>query len=99
MANPVLGQLQAEIERTETVIEGAVTLINGINDRIKQAVTQALSNGATSDELAPFADLTTKLGADADNLAAAVQANTPAAPDNPTPPADGGTVSSKKPRM
>lgn len=72
-----------EITATETVIDSAVALINGFQAQLTAAVTAALSNGATSDQLSPVITLGTALKSKADALAAAVTANTPAPPAPP----------------
>lgn len=77
MANPIIDQLTAEVERAKTIEASAITLINGIAARIDAAVQQALQGGATAQELQPLTDLSTSLKAEDDALAAAVQANTP----------------------
>ena len=75
MTNPILTPLAEEITQTRTVIRSAVTLINGIGQRIQAAVETALANGATEAELAPFTELEAALEADRNELAAAVAAN------------------------
>ncbi len=75
---PVLDALQAEVARDVTVMGSATTLINGIAARIQAAVDAAIAGGATSAQLAPVQDEVNQLTAAADQLAAAVQANTPA---------------------
>lgn len=77
MANPVLQQLQQQVEQTTQVIASAVTLINGIADRIQAKVAEALANGATAEELAPITDEIAALKASDQALADAVAANTP----------------------
>jgi len=83
MANPVVGNLKAEVESTIGVIESAIKLISGIVDRIAAAVTAAIANGATEAELQPLNDTLASLRAEKDALAAAVAANQP--PVVPTP--------------
>lgn len=80
MANPVIQQLIDAVTRNKVVVDSAVLLIQGIGDRITDAVNQALANGATAAELAPLTDLVTTLATETDALAAAVAANTPATP-------------------
>ena len=80
MANPSLTDLTAEITNATTVEQSATTLINGIAQRIADAVAAAIANGATAEELAPVADLGKTLQAQSDALQAAITANTPAAP-------------------
>lgn len=75
MSNPVLGDLQAAVDKTEGVMESAVVLINGFAARLQAAIDQALLNGATEAELQPFIDEVAQLNAGADALAAAVASN------------------------
>lgn len=75
----VIDDLTAQVTANTTVVESAITLINGIQGRIDAAVTAAIANGATAEQLAPLADLSTALKSEDDKLAAAVTANTPAA--------------------
>lgn len=76
MPAQVLADLQAAVTRNTDVVNSAVTLINGIAARLKAAVDAALANGATADELKPVTDEVIALNANADALAAAVNANT-----------------------
>lgn len=71
MANE-LADLKAKVAGNTTVIESALTLINGF----KAALDAAIANG----DPAALAALSAELGAEDDKLAAAVAANTPAAP-------------------
>lgn len=70
----------AQVTATDTVIDSAVTLINGIHQMVTDAVTAALANGATAAQLQPVSDALVTLKAKTDALATAVAANTPAAP-------------------
>lgn len=79
MANPVLEELRAQVEVNKQVEGSAVTLINGIADRIAAAVAAAVANGATEAELAPVTDEVAALKASATALSDAVAANTVAA--------------------
>ena len=65
-----LDDLKAQVAANRTISQSALTLINGIADRIKAAGTDPQA----------LADLTASLKSDDDALAAAVAANTPAAP-------------------
>lgn len=76
MANPVLEELRAEIARNDEVDASAVLLIKGIADRITAAVTAAIANGATAEELAPVTEQVAALRKSSDALAAAVAENT-----------------------
>lgn len=75
MTNPILAVLADEVTQTRSVIKSAVTLIDGIRARIDAAVAQAVSNGATETELAPFTELEAALEVDRTELARAVAAN------------------------
>lgn len=74
-----IAQLTAQVNKANTVEKSAQTLIEGIKARIDSAVSAALANGATQEQLQPLSDLGTALDTESDSLAAAVQANTPAA--------------------
>lgn len=76
----VIDDLTAQVTANTTVVESAITLINGIQARIDTAVQAAIGNGATAEQLAPLADLSTALKNEDDKLAAAITTNTPAAP-------------------
>ena len=65
-----LTALTAQVDETDTVIQSAVVLIEGIAAALKAAGTDP----------AKLAELQTNLKTNADALAAAVAANTPAAP-------------------
>jgi hypothetical protein len=68
---PALDDLTAQVTKNEDVEASAVTLINGIAQRLKDAIA--------SNDPAKLTALQTSLSASADALAAAVVANTPAA--------------------
>ena len=68
------------VTKATSVEASAQALIEGFAARLQTAVDAAIANGATADELAPVKDLATALDTESDALAAAVQANTPAAP-------------------
>ena len=74
----VLDDLKAEVENDVTVMGSATKLINGFAARLQAAVDAALANGATAEQLAPVTDEVAALKAGSADLAAAVQANTPA---------------------
>lgn len=65
-----MDELKAQVAANRTVIASALALINGIADRITAAGTDKQA----------LADLASSLKSDDDALAAAVSANTPAAP-------------------
>jgi hypothetical protein len=77
--NPIIAPLAEEVTEATTVMESATILISGFQERINTAVAQALANGATEAELAPFVALEATLEANRVALAAAVAANTPGA--------------------
>lgn len=79
MANPALDDLSAQITQATSVEDSAAALINGISQRITDAVNAAIGNGATADQLKPVSDLGTALKASSDKLQDAITANTPAA--------------------
>lgn len=79
MPNPILADLIAEIERNKAVDDSAILLINGFNTRLDAAVQAALANGATAAELQPVVDAVASFRTSTAALAAAVEANTPAA--------------------
>lgn len=79
MANPSLDALSAQISKATDVETSAEALITGISQRIADAVSAAIANGATADQLKPVSDLGTALDAESDKLQAAITANTPAA--------------------
>ncbi len=68
-----LNALVAQVEAQTTVELSAIALIQGLADELKKAGTDPVA----------IADLTAKLKNSADALAAAITANTPAAPPAP----------------
>jgi hypothetical protein len=78
--NPVIDATIAQVTASDTVIDSATVLIGGIAKMVADAVTAALAGGATAAQLQPVTDVVTVLKAKSDALAAAVAANTPAAP-------------------
>jgi len=80
MANATLDQLAVQVTNITTVADSAIALINGIAARIQAAVDAAVAGGASAADLAPVAAEVTALQDKATALAAAVSANTPAAP-------------------
>ncbi len=85
MANPILDALSAQVAANTTVEASAVTLINGIAQRVQDAITAATAGGASASDLAPIQAEVDAMKASADALAAAVQANTPVVPPAPSP--------------
>jgi hypothetical protein len=80
MANPILAVLNDQVTNATTVMASATILINGIAARVQAAVDAALANGASEAELVPVQAEVDALKSSSGDLAAAVQANTPAAP-------------------
>lgn len=80
MAVAVIQQLIDDVKANHDVIDSAVLLINGIAQRITDAVAAAMANGATAAELQPLTDLSTSIKAKSQVLADAVAASTPAQP-------------------
>lgn len=76
----VLDDLRAQVAATTEVEQSAVNLLTGLAARIEAAIAAAIAGGATAAELAPVADEVAALRTNTDALAAAVTANTPAAP-------------------
>lgn len=74
--------VNAEVAHLTDVVSSAVALINGIAAHVEQAV--AANDAGDNAALAGLAD---SLRAQADSLAGAVAANTPAAPPAPAPSA------------
>jgi hypothetical protein len=75
MPPQILADLAAVVERTKTIENSAVTLINGIAKRVQDAIDKALAGGASAADLAPVQDEVNAMNASADALAAAVAAN------------------------
>jgi len=76
-----LGPLTAEITEATTVMGSAKAFIDGVAQKIADAVAAATANGATAAELQPVTDLGVALKAQSDALQASVVANTSAAPE------------------
>jgi len=80
MAPQVIDDLVAQATVNESVEDSAVIVLNGLQARIDAAVQAALAGGATADQLSAVTQISTDLKSHADAMAAAVAANTPAAP-------------------
>jgi len=78
-ASQLLADLDAAVTNARTVQASAAELIRGIAARIAAAVSAAIANGATAEELAPVQAEVDALNQSAADLAAAVSENTPAA--------------------
>lgn len=75
-----LATVQADVTAEDSIIDGAVTLIQGIGGQISAAVAAALAAGATPTQLAALNALKADVEAKTAVLAAAVVAGTPGAP-------------------
>ena len=75
-----IDDLAAAVAAEDTEIASAIILLNGIPKLITDAVNAALAAGATPAMLAQITALATDVQANMAKLAAAVVANTPAAP-------------------
>lgn len=81
MGKELLAALEAEVAEATTVMDSATTLIVGFGARLEAAVAAAVANGATAEELAPIQAEIDALNTAGEALAAAVLANTEAAPE------------------
>jgi hypothetical protein len=79
MPSPLLQNVTADVTKATEVIKSATALINGFQAALEAAIAKAIANGATEAELQPVSVLSDALETEADALAAAVVANTPAA--------------------
>lgn len=68
--------LTTDVTAETTVVDSAVTLINGIPKLIADAVETALAAGATPAQLQAITDVQTTIEKKSSELAAAVAANT-----------------------
>lgn len=82
-ASSILSDLEREVAEAVEVQTSAITLINGFAARQQAAVDAAIANGATEAQLAPVQAEIDALNASSNALAAAVSANTAAAPEAP----------------
>lgn len=87
-----LDTLVATVTTEDTVIDGAVTLINSLPDLIKSAVNDALAKGAPPSTLSAFSTLNDVIQQKSDALANAIATTKTGAP-TPNPPS-GGSASS-----
>jgi hypothetical protein len=71
--------LAAQVEKNRTVEGSAKDLINGFQARLDAGIAAALAGGATAAQVATLQADSDALKSSADDLAAAVTANTPAA--------------------
>lgn len=72
--------LQQQVTAETTVEQSAITLINGFSGQLAAAVAAAQAAGATPDQLTALHALDQQIQTSSAALAAAVSANTPAAP-------------------
>lgn len=93
-----ISALQTDVANLTTVDQSAVALISGLSGQLSFAIQQAKSVGMTDGQAAQLDALDQALKGQAQSLAQAVAANTPAAagPTNEPPPpsADAGSGSS-----
>lgn len=80
MPSPILQEVHDTVNQSRTVMQSASALVRSIPTLIANAKAEALANGASAEELAPFDTLADALRADADTLAADVLAHTPQQP-------------------
>jgi hypothetical protein len=80
MVPQILQDLNAAVTKAVTVMGSSKVLIDGFKGLLDAAKEEAIANGATEEELAPIADLSTALEGASDELAASVEANTTPAP-------------------
>lgn len=83
MPSPALDNVVADITAANTTIDGAIVYIAAVPKLITDAVSAAVANGASADELKPVSDLADTLKAKAADMANAMAANTPS--PAPTP--------------
>lgn len=74
--NPIIDDVVAKTTRATTVEASAEALINGISQKIQDAVAAALENGATAEQLQPVSDVAVALDTETTALQAAIDANT-----------------------
>ncbi len=77
MAVPAIDQLVADVAAENTVIDSAIALIEGFQQRLADAIAAAMQGGATAAELAPLTTLSNDIKAKSQALSDAVVANTP----------------------
>ncbi len=76
----VIDDLVAAVAAEDTVIDSAVTFINGVPALIQTAIDKAIAGGATAAQLAPVTAVVADVTAKAAALEAALTANTPPGP-------------------
>ncbi len=80
MAVASIDALVAAVAAEDTVADSIIALVNGFSQRLADGIAAALAGGATAAELAPLTALSTDVQTKTAAMAAAVTANTPAAP-------------------
>jgi hypothetical protein len=78
-----IAELQSDVAALTTTVGSAVALIDGFAAQLAAAQSAALAAGATPEELSVLTALHASISAQTTALAAAVAANTPAAPAPP----------------
>lgn len=78
-----IAALRTEVAEDTTVIESAVTLINGFAANLASAIAAAIEAGATPESLATLNELKATLTTEKTRLAEAVAANIPPVPPIP----------------
>lgn len=77
----VLDTLKAQVARAITVEESAIVLIQGLKQKLDDAIAAGVDQAALQ-------ALSDSIGLEADKLAASITANTPADPAPPAPPVE-----------
>lgn len=75
-----IAALTDQVAQNTTVEKSALALINGFGAQLAAAIAAAQAAGASPAQLQALTDLGTTIKSSDDELAAAVAANTPAAP-------------------
>lgn len=90
MASQNIQPLIDQVKANDSIVDSAVTWINGSHQRLDAAVADALAAGATADELKPLTDelalQKTKVQAVADAIAAQAPPSPPPPPPAAAPP-------------
>lgn len=73
-------KLQGDVAALTTADTAAVTLLNGLSTQLAKVIAELAANGVTPDQMQALTDLSAAIETNTTNLAAAVTANTPAAP-------------------
>ena len=78
-----IAALTTSVAAMTAVDTSVIALLNGFSAQLTAAVADALAKGASPAQLAGLTDLNTAIGSQTTAMAAAVAANTPAAPATP----------------